>query len=144
MFQHITDNLARDPDYLDRMINENEAATFIGYTKVAELSQIDDPAELAARARLLRDHPLAASDLPAARLDEVEQAIRDRGYGALSDLPPKEAAAVRRASYRDPHRAAVTLFCDAYGPAGSVLADSVTPPLRAATVRAGATCHVAG
>ncbi len=32
MFQHITDNLARDPDYLDRMINENEAATFIGYT----------------------------------------------------------------------------------------------------------------
>ncbi len=32
MFQHISENLARDPDYLDRLINENEAAGFIGYT----------------------------------------------------------------------------------------------------------------
>ncbi len=32
MFQHISDNLARDPDYLDRLINENEAANFTGYT----------------------------------------------------------------------------------------------------------------
>ena len=32
MFQHISENLSRDPDYLDRLINENEAATFIGYT----------------------------------------------------------------------------------------------------------------
>lgn len=31
-FQHITDNLARDPDYLDRLIDENEAAAFIGYS----------------------------------------------------------------------------------------------------------------
>lgn len=31
-FQHISENLSRDPDYLDRLINENEAATFIGYT----------------------------------------------------------------------------------------------------------------
>lgn len=31
-FQHLTDNLSRDPDYLDRLINENEAAGFIGYT----------------------------------------------------------------------------------------------------------------
>lgn len=32
MFQHISEILARDPDYLDRLINENEAAGFIGYT----------------------------------------------------------------------------------------------------------------
>jgi len=31
-FQHITENLARDPDYLDRMIDEHEAGKFIGYT----------------------------------------------------------------------------------------------------------------
>jgi hypothetical protein len=31
-FEHLSQNLARDPDYLDRMINENEAASFIGYT----------------------------------------------------------------------------------------------------------------
>lgn len=31
-FQHITDNLSRDPDYLDRLINENEAAAIIGYS----------------------------------------------------------------------------------------------------------------
>ena len=31
-FQHISDNLARDPDYLDRFIDENEAAIFIGYS----------------------------------------------------------------------------------------------------------------
>jgi predicted DNA-binding transcriptional regulator AlpA len=31
-FQHLSENLARDPDYLDRLINENEAATFIGYS----------------------------------------------------------------------------------------------------------------
>ncbi len=31
-FEHISENLARDPDYLDRLINENEAAGFIGYT----------------------------------------------------------------------------------------------------------------
>lgn len=31
-FQHISDNLARDPDYLDRFIDENEAAAFIGYS----------------------------------------------------------------------------------------------------------------
>ena len=32
MFQHLTDNLARDPDYLDRMIDEKEAAGFMGYS----------------------------------------------------------------------------------------------------------------
>ena len=32
MFQHLSQNLARDPDYLDRLINETEAAGFIGYT----------------------------------------------------------------------------------------------------------------
>ena len=32
MFQHLSQNLARDPDYLDRLINENEAAGFLGYT----------------------------------------------------------------------------------------------------------------
>ncbi len=32
MFQHLSQNLARDPDYLDRLINENEAAGFVGYT----------------------------------------------------------------------------------------------------------------
>ena len=31
-FQHLSDNLARDPDYLDRLIDENEAALFIGYS----------------------------------------------------------------------------------------------------------------
>lgn len=31
-FQHISENLARDPDYLDRMIDEHEAAKFVGYT----------------------------------------------------------------------------------------------------------------
>ena len=32
MFQHLSDNLARDPDYLDRLFNECEAAAFIGYS----------------------------------------------------------------------------------------------------------------
>lgn len=32
MFQHISDNLARDPDYLDRMLTEDEAAGFIGFS----------------------------------------------------------------------------------------------------------------
>jgi len=32
VFQHLSQNLARDPDYLDRLINENEAAGFLGYT----------------------------------------------------------------------------------------------------------------
>lgn len=32
MFQHLSQNLARDPDYLDRLINETEASGFIGYT----------------------------------------------------------------------------------------------------------------
>ena len=31
-FQQFSDNLARDPDYLDRLINENGAANFLGYT----------------------------------------------------------------------------------------------------------------
>ncbi len=31
-FQHLSETLARDPDYLDRMITEDEAAHFIGYT----------------------------------------------------------------------------------------------------------------
>jgi len=31
-FQHISENLARDPDYLDRHMNEQEAAGFLGYT----------------------------------------------------------------------------------------------------------------
>ena len=31
-FQYLNDNLARDPDYLDRMMDENSAAEFIGYT----------------------------------------------------------------------------------------------------------------
>ena len=31
-FQHISDNLARDPDYLDRFIDENEAAAFMAYS----------------------------------------------------------------------------------------------------------------
>lgn len=31
-FQHITENLSRDADYLDRMINEHKAAEFLGYT----------------------------------------------------------------------------------------------------------------
>ena len=29
---HIQEALERDPDYLDRLINENEAALFLGYT----------------------------------------------------------------------------------------------------------------
>ena len=32
MFEHLSENLARDPDYLDRLIGENEAALFVGYT----------------------------------------------------------------------------------------------------------------
>jgi len=32
MFQHLDQNLARDPDYLDRLVNETEAASFVGYT----------------------------------------------------------------------------------------------------------------
>lgn len=32
MFQHISENLARDPDYLDRGIDEVEAASFLGYS----------------------------------------------------------------------------------------------------------------
>lgn len=31
-FQHLTENLSRDPDYLDRMIDEHEAGRFTGYT----------------------------------------------------------------------------------------------------------------
>ncbi len=31
-FQHISDNLSRDPDYLDRLFSENEAASFLGYS----------------------------------------------------------------------------------------------------------------
>lgn len=31
-FQHLSESLARDPDYLDRMINEQKAGEFIGYT----------------------------------------------------------------------------------------------------------------
>lgn len=31
-FQHLSENLARDPDYLDRMITEQQAGEFIGYT----------------------------------------------------------------------------------------------------------------
>lgn len=30
--QHITENLARDADHLDRMIDEHKAADFLGYT----------------------------------------------------------------------------------------------------------------
>ena len=32
MNQHISDNLARDHDYLDRLIKEAEAAQFLGYS----------------------------------------------------------------------------------------------------------------
>ena len=32
VFQLYTENLARDPDYLDRLLNENEAANFLGYS----------------------------------------------------------------------------------------------------------------
>lgn len=32
MFEHLSDNLARDPDYLDRLIDENHAALFVSYT----------------------------------------------------------------------------------------------------------------
>jgi len=31
-FQHLSENLARDADYLDRLINENDAAQFLGYS----------------------------------------------------------------------------------------------------------------
>ena len=31
-FQHLTENLARDADYLDRMIDEQKAAEFTGYS----------------------------------------------------------------------------------------------------------------
>lgn len=31
-FEHLSENLARDPDYLDRLIDETEAASFLGYT----------------------------------------------------------------------------------------------------------------
>lgn len=31
-FEHLSETLGRDPDYLDRLINESEAASFIGYT----------------------------------------------------------------------------------------------------------------
>jgi len=31
-FQHITQNLSNDPDYLDRMFDEHKAADFLGYT----------------------------------------------------------------------------------------------------------------
>jgi predicted DNA-binding transcriptional regulator AlpA len=31
-FQHFSENLARDPDYLDRFLTEDEAARFMGYT----------------------------------------------------------------------------------------------------------------
>lgn len=34
-FQHISVILARNPDYLDRMINEHIAAEFVGYTERA-------------------------------------------------------------------------------------------------------------
>jgi len=32
MFEHLTENLGRDADYLDRMIDEHKAADFLGYT----------------------------------------------------------------------------------------------------------------
>tara|TARA_B100000427_G_scaffold195974_1_gene162881 strand:- start:37 stop:291 length:255 start_codon:yes stop_codon:yes gene_type:complete len=32
MFQHLSENLARDADYLDRLIGENEAAAFLCYS----------------------------------------------------------------------------------------------------------------
>ena len=32
MHQHLSENLARDPDFLDRLITENEAASIIGYS----------------------------------------------------------------------------------------------------------------
>ena len=31
-FEHLTENLARDPDYLDRLFTETEAASFLGYS----------------------------------------------------------------------------------------------------------------
>lgn len=31
-FQHLTENLSRDADYLDRRIDETKAADFLGYT----------------------------------------------------------------------------------------------------------------
>jgi len=32
MFEHLSENLSRDPDYLDCMIDETKAAGFVGYT----------------------------------------------------------------------------------------------------------------
>lgn len=32
LFEHISEILSRDPDYLDRLIAEQEAAGFIGYS----------------------------------------------------------------------------------------------------------------
>ena len=32
VFEHLSQNLARDPDYLDRLVNESEAAGFLGYS----------------------------------------------------------------------------------------------------------------
>jgi len=32
VFYHLSQNLTGDPDHLDRLINENEAAAFIGYS----------------------------------------------------------------------------------------------------------------
>jgi len=32
MFQHLSDNLARDPDYLDRLLTENDAAALLGFS----------------------------------------------------------------------------------------------------------------
>ena len=32
MFEHLSENLARDPDYLDKFMNEMQAAHFVGYT----------------------------------------------------------------------------------------------------------------
>lgn len=31
-FEHISENLSRDPDYLDRFMDEHKAAEFMGYT----------------------------------------------------------------------------------------------------------------
>jgi predicted DNA-binding transcriptional regulator AlpA len=33
MYYQQTENTTRDPDHLDRLINEGEAANFLGYTK---------------------------------------------------------------------------------------------------------------
>jgi len=32
MFQNLSENLARDPDYLDRLLNEVQAAGFLGFS----------------------------------------------------------------------------------------------------------------